>query len=322
MKLDILSFDHLISDPQEIYIQQLKNALFTKGIVGICDIPEFVPSSQAYIEAARRFIALDPLAQKKYAPNRDAGETEGYELGAEKFKNKQGQWQIDDKKASFYAFVPDSSKNKWPVEVDLKTPYLALGQLIFNVGRHVMNAIGLNYCVGLDHNYLVGYGRMLHYHKEQDFTNENPDWCGGHFDHGVFTGLIPAYYFQNGLAVEEPPEAGLYIVPTHSQQFEKVEIDRKDVLLFQVGEFGQLATHDKIQATQHKVCKAYNGIERFTFALFYSVLDHVTIHSHSQLIEDERYKLNQNSNGSIDYGAWQTASFERYRATTDESIVS
>ena len=73
---------------------------------------------------------------------------------------------------------------------------------------------------------------MLHYHKESDLTNENPYWCGAHFDHEVFTGLIPAYYFRDGLDIDEPDEAGLYIVPAGKDHFEKINFLKKIFCFF------------------------------------------------------------------------------------------
>ena len=314
MKLDIISIHDLINTKNIEAITHLKTALLQKGIVGIRDIPEFENKSRAYINAARAFSSLDDSIKQKYTPNRDSGHTEGYELGAEWFNNKDGIWQVDDKKASFYALVPDSVRNRWPLEVDLKTPYLALGELIFNTGKILLNIMGLNDSVGLDHDKLVGHGRMLHYHKENDTTNENPNWCGAHLDHGVFTGLMPAYYFRDGVEISEPDEAGLYIIPSDGDEFEKIESSGKDILLFQVGEFGQLISDDRIKATKHMVRKAKGQIERFTFALFYSADDHTIIKSNSKLIHDERYQSHQFPDGSISYDEWQKASYEKYKA--------
>lgn len=313
VKLDIVSFNDLNDAKNIEAITNLKTALLQKGVVGIRDVPEFENKSRTYINAARIFSTLTDSVKQKYAPNRDSGNTEGYELGAEWFKNKDGIWQVDDKKASFYAFVPDNVRNIWPLEVDLKTSYLELGKLIFNTGKVILNIIGLNNHVGLNHDKLVGYGRMLHYHKENDATNENPHWCGAHLDHGVFTGLIPAYYFREGIEISEPDEAGLYVVPSDGDKFEKINSSEKEILLFQVGEFGQLISDDRIKATKHMVRKANGQIERFTFALFYSADNDTIIKSSSELIQDERYKLHQFPDGSISYNEWQKASFERYR---------
>lgn len=314
MKLDIISYDDLCDPTNETAYKNVESALLQKGIVGISHVPEFESKTRAYINAARNFSALDETIKQQYVPDRDAGDTEGYEIGAEWFKNQDGEWQIDDKKASFYAFVPDQAKNKWPCEVDLKTPYLELGELIFKIGKLLLDVMELNNTIGLQHDLLAGYGRMLHYHKENDATNGNPDWCGAHFDHGVFTGLVPAYYFRDGVEVDEPEEAGLYIKPNDADDFEKINASDKSILLFQAGEFGQLISHDRIRATKHLVKKAKGGIERFTFALFYSADDDFSIQSHSVLNKDARYAQHQSQNGSIRYDVWQDASFARYRA--------
>lgn len=316
MQLDIISFDDLKTNHPSS-IQTVKQALLQNGIVGVRGVPDFENKSRIYIEAARKFSALNEAIKNQYAPNRDAGETEGYELGAEWFQTKEGEWKIDDKKASYYAFVPDHIKNKWPQEVDLKSSYLALGKMMFDVGKLVLANLGLDEKTGLKHDDMVAYGRMLHYHKESDATNENLNWCGAHFDHGVFTGLMPAYYFHDGVEVDEPEEAGLYIVPSYGNQFEKINSSEKDVLLFQVGEFGQLVSNDEIKATQHVVRKAYGEIERYTFALFFNPHASMTIQSQSSLIADDRYKLNQ-VDGKINYEKWADASYDRYRAYKKE----
>ena len=314
MKLDVISYHDLLDSKNIAACKNLEIALLNKGIVGIKDVPEFETITRAYVNAARKFSVLCEDIKKQYAPDRDAGKTEGYELGAEWFKTPDGVWQIDDKKASFYANVPEHPRNIWPSEVDLKIPYLKLGELIFNTGKLLLNALGLNEAYGLNQVDLVGYGRMLHYHKENDATNVNMNWCGAHFDHGVFTGLIPAYYFRDGVEIEEPEEAGLYIARDVDCEFEKIDVSDKSILLFQVGEFGQLISNDRIRATCHMVKKSCGGVERYSFALFHSAAEHVVIQSKSRLTEDARYKQNQLSDGSISYGKWEAASYERYRA--------
>lgn len=314
MDLDIVSYADLLDPANQSASKKLEAALLQKGIVGVKGVPDFEKKTRAYINASRQFAALDEAIKKQYMPDRDAGDTEGYELGAEWFKNQDGEWQIDDKKASYYAFVPDHARNKWPQEVDLKTPYLALGELIFATGKLLLRVMGLHEVIGLSHEGLSGYGRMLHYHKEGDVTNANPDWCGAHFDHGVFTGLVPAYYFREGVEIDEPAEAGLYIQPSDGNKLEKIDASDKSILLFQVGEFGQLVSHDKIKATKHQVKKALGGIERYTFALFYSAADSFVIQSQSALVTDARYADNQAADGSLSYAEWQEASYARYRA--------
>lgn len=314
MELEIISYDDLINPTNHTIVDKIKTALVQNGIVGIKNIPHFLETTRAYIKAAKQFSVLDKQIKDQYAPDRDKGETEGYELGAEWFKDQDGNWQIDNKKASFYAFVPDHHRNKWPREMDLKTPYLELGKLIFETGKHVLNYIGLNEQVGISHKDLVGYGRMLHYRQENDIANTNPDWCGAHFDHGIFTGLAPAHYFKGEDEIEEPEEAGLFILPTNEQDFVKVNTSDKSILLFQAGEFGQLATHDHIRATKHLVKKAKGNIERITFAQFFSASDNTVIHSRSELTKDTRYSENMNAEGGICFGKWHEASLARYRA--------
>jgi isopenicillin N synthase-like dioxygenase len=313
MNLDIISY-HELTASNPLAEKQLETALLNKGIIGISDVPEFEMKSRNYINAARKFSALQEKIKQQYAPNRDAGNTEGYELGAEKFKDQNGNWQIDDKKASYYAYVPEKPCNVWPHEVDLQTPYVELGELIFKTGKLLLKAVGLDAAVGLDHDLLEGYGRMLHYHKDADMAVSSPDWCGAHFDHGVFTGLVPAYYFRDGEEIDEPEDAGLFIVPTDRENFEKVQVTDKSILLFQVGEFGQLISDDRIRATRHTVKKVKAGIERFTFALFYSANDATLVKSTSILITDTRYTDNQSQDGSITAAKWQEASYARYRA--------
>ena len=314
MKLEIISYKDLLDTANIVAHKNLESALLETGIVGIRDVPEFEEKSRAYVNAARAFSALPNEIKQQYVPDRDAGDMQGYELGAEWFKNHAGEQQIDDKKASYYGFVPDQSRNKWPREVDLKTPYLQLGELIFQTGQLLLNVMGLNVTAGLHHERLVAKARMLHYHKEGDLTNANPDWCGGHLDHGVFTGLMPAYYFRDNKEIAEPVEAGLHIVPSNGHDYEKVNATDKSVLLFQVGEFGQLISNDRIKATKHIVKKAKEGIERFAFALFYNADEDTIIRSDSVLCHDTRYTQHQAKDGSISYKKWEAASFERYHA--------
>ncbi len=316
MHLEIISYHDLQNTSIE---DRVRDALYNTGIIGIRDVPGFVEKTQQYLQSAQQFARLPEEIKKQYAPNRDAGNTEGYELGAEWFKDENDNWKIDDKKSSYYAYVPDHDKNQWPREVDIKTTYLALGELIFATGKKVLNFIGINEKMGIPHEKLTGYGRMLHYHMDmaclEKQTHSNEDWCGAHFDHGVFTGLVPAYYFRDGVEIDEPDEAGLFIYPTNGTQFEKVPAQEKNILLFQVGEFAQLASHDQICATKHIVKKAKGNIERYAFALFYiASCPDLIIQSKSKLSHDERYLKNCFSDKSISYDKWAAATYARFRA--------
>ncbi|USN51272.1 MAG: hypothetical protein H6731_02375 [Myxococcales bacterium] len=124
---------------------------------------------------------------------------------------------------------------------------------------------------------------------------------------------MPAYYYQNNSLVVEPEEAGLYVMPTSQASYEKIYAHDKSVCLFQVGQFGQLASNDKIKATKHFVKKSYENVERFTFALFFEPDKKTKITSHSVLALDSRYQDKQ-LDGAITYQDWSCASFELYRA--------
>ncbi len=309
LKFDTLSYEDLFGPtPSSEALERLRTSLFESGIVGIRYVPKFVEKVASFLEAARAFSALPLDVKNQYAPERETGDIHGFEFGAEKYNDQPS----DDKKASYYAFVPDYAKNRWPKEVDLKTPYVDLGLLIGNTARKILNVIGLNEKIGLDLEKLEFLGRMLHYHKDGDTTNGNPNWAGAHYDHGTFTGLLPAFYFQDGKAVEEPEEAGLFIRPPKGKDFQKVCAKDTSVLLFQVGEFGQLMSDDRIQATEHVVRKSFGSIERFTMAVFVDANPATRCASTSILTKDPRYCVYPQVDGGITYKEWGDASYARY----------
>lgn len=311
LTLDIIDFEALINkEPQALF--QLNEALHSKGLVAISKIPGYKESVQNFIEAARAFSSLPKEVKSRSAPNRDLGEFFlGFEEGKEKFQRDDGRWVIDDLKNSYYSFVPDDPRNKWPSEIDLKAPYEAVGVLMEKVGREVMEAIGL---IGgkssLPREAPFALGRMLHYRKTRETSFENPNWCGAHFDHGLFTALLPAAYFVDDQQIPEPEEAGLFVRLKNEKHFRKVIIPELDLLLFQVGEFAQLLSNDQIMATEHCVKKAKGKIDRYTFALFFSVPEDFTLYSRSKLTADDRY-LGQ-SGDACTYGFWERATFDRY----------
>lgn len=323
MKIDIIAYHDLMQPLDPAKHQHIIDALLNKGLIGVSHVPDFQTKSRAYVEAALAFSKLSDDIKSRYMPDRESGQTEGYELGAEWFKNDKGEWQIDDKKASFYAHVPDRAENIWPQEVDFKSAYLALGNLIYDTGKHLLNMLGLGDELGLTANKITGYGRMLHYHKENDATNANPDWCGAHLDHCLLTGLMPAYYLQHEKFVSEPKEAGLYIVPTGESEFIKIDADN-NIMLFQIGEFGQIVSNDRVRATRHIVKKSKDGIERFAFALFINPTNDYVARSTSILTTDQRYRDHVKTDGTLLYGDWHQASFARYirRDNVETSLVS
>jgi isopenicillin N synthase-like dioxygenase len=311
LELDIISYDDFAQQDAEA-LQVLKKALHEKGIVGIRGIPGYQEKVQNYIEAARKFSALSEEVKKSYAPNRDLGELFlGYERGKEKFIRPDGSWAIDDLKVSYYAWVPDHRENKWPVEVDLKTPFQELGMLMAQIGEAVMGAVELiGPKTGISLDGIPRLGRMLNYRRSSDsLVQDNPYWCGNHFDHSMFTTLIPAYYFVDGKEVPEPEEAGLFVKTNAEGVYRKV-VANPDVMMFQVGEFGQLATNDEIRATEHRVHKADGNVERYSMALFADAPMNAVIHSTSVLTNDSRY--GGGPGDPCSYRRWNDETFKRF----------
>jgi isopenicillin N synthase-like dioxygenase len=311
LALDVIPYEAFVQgDPQTL--RTLEGALHEKGIVGIRGIPGYKEKLLRFIETARAFSALPEEVKEAYAPNRSLGEMFlGYEKGKERFKRPDGRWVVDDLKVSYYGFVPDSSPNKWPLEVDLRTPFQDLGALMSEMGEAIMQKIGLlGSTTGISLDETPRIGRMLYYCKGAESAVENPFWCGAHFDHGMFTTLLPAFYFVNGEMVPEPMEAGLFVKTTSEGIFRKVVADDPEVMMFQVGEFGQLVTDDAIRATEHRVHKASGCVERYTMALFFDPPMETLIHSSSELTRDSRY-------GGVpgepcSYRQWHENSFNRY----------
>jgi len=311
LDLDVISYDDFMQkDPAAL--QQLKNALHEKGIVGIKGIPGYREKVQNYIETVRKFSALPEEIKESYAPNRELGELFlGYERGKEKFMRPDGSWIIDDLKVSYYAWVPDHRENKWPREVDLREPFQDLGMLMVQVGEAVMEAVELiGPKTGIFLDQIPRLGRMLYYRKNSDSAfQENPYWCGNHFDHSMFTALIPASYFVDGKEVPEPEEAGLFVKTASGGGYRKV-VANPDVMMFQVGEFGQLATNDGIKATEHRVHKAEGNVERYAMALFADAPMDAVVHSTSVLTKDARY--GGEPGAPCSYRHWNDETFKRY----------
>ncbi len=318
LPLDIIPYQAFEqNDPEALKV--LQKALHEKGIVGIKGIPGYKEKVLKYIETAREFSASPEEVKEAYAPK--AGEMFlGYEKAKEKFKRPDGRWVIDDLKVSYYGLVPESPFNKWPREMDLRGPFQDLGMMMSEMGEAVMKKIGLlGSMTGISLDGVPRIGRMLYYRKSIDSTDlDNPYWCGAHFDHGLITALLPAFYFMNGKAVPEPLEAGLFVSTTAKGIFQKVKADDPDVMLFQVGEFGQLVTNDAIRATEHRVHKAKGSVERLTMALF--IIPHMdtVIYSSSELTEDARYGGKPGE--PCTYRRWHEESFKRYIVKEEEKV--
>jgi len=287
LDLKVIPYDLFMQDDAET-LQILRQALYEDGIVGIRGVPGYAEKTAQFIAQARAFTALPEKTKEQYAPNRERGDLFlGYENGREKFQRPDGKWVIDDLKASYYAFIPESPKNLWPVEIDLQKEYTALGCLMFDMGKAVMEKIDLiGPKTGIYVDNVPHVGRLIYYQKTGDASYDNPYWCGEHFDHGLFTVLNPGAYFVEDTLVPEPEEAGLFV--SVQGTFKKVVSD-PEVMMFQVAEFGQLITNDAIRATKHRVHKAAGSVERYTMALFFEAPLQTTIHSISALTQDARY---------------------------------
>ena len=310
LELDVINYEDFSNrDPHALAV--LKKALYEKGIVGIKGIPGYREKVERFIENAFAFSALPEEVKEAYAPNHDLGDMFlGYEKGKERFQRPDGRWVIDDLKNSFYAFIPDHPDNKWPLEVPLRSSFEEIGSLMSEMGKVVMNdieLIGPQTSITVDHYQL---GRMLYYQKNTSTETDNPFWCGAHFDHGIFTALLPAVYFKDGKQIQEPIEAGIFVRPFSETRFKKVIANDHDVLLFQVGEFGQLALNDSIHATEHRVHKARDSVERYTLALFFNAAANDVVHSYSELTQDPRYGGPAGS--PCTYADWEEQSFRRY----------
>jgi isopenicillin N synthase-like dioxygenase len=309
LALSVISYEKLNrNDPETL--QALRHALYEEGIVGIRGIPGYSEKLAQFIDAARRFSMLPEEMKEQYS--RKPGEMFlGFEQGKEKFKLPNGTWVIDDQKASYYAMIPDCKENKWPSEIDLRSFFQEIGLLMRETGISVMEKIELlSPDTGISSQDVTTSGRMLAYRGNLGAVQLNPFWCGAHFDHGLFTSLLPAFYFSGGRPIAEPDEAGLFIRTRSRQEFQKVAAD-PDVMLFQVGEFGQLATNDAIRATEHRVQKAdLEGIERYTMAAFFNASSETLVFSRSELTSDTRYGAP--SGEPCTYQHWHEASFQRY----------
>lgn len=316
LDLEVIPYEKLVQEDPDA-LMALDRALHEKGIVGVRGVPGYREKYKQFIEAARKFSTLPETVKESYKPNRDLGETFlGYESGKEKFQQPDGTWVVDDLKTSYYAYVPDSPKNKWPEEVSLRGPFQSLGQIMADTGELVMRKIGLlGSSTGFELEPDSRLGRMLYYRKSH--SNDNPYWCGSHFDHGLFTVILPAVYFVEGNQVAEPEDAGLFVRTGEEQSFKKVCANDYDIMMFQVGEFGQLVSDDEIKATEHLVQKASGAIERYTLALFYDAPMDMPVYSKSSLINDARYGAKPGE--ACTYRHWNQASFERYLVKDDQA---
>lgn len=327
LELKIVSYDDFERSAPEA-IQLIQRALLEDGIVGIRGIPGYRECTEHYIQAAREFAALPGEIKQQYAPDRASGKWLGYEIGKEKFVREDGAEVIDNAKSSYYAYVeygnldPEQLVNVWPSECNLEVPFLAIGQMMFQTAKELLQKIHyIQDDCGVVLDLTNGVGRMLDY--KPDPLNNNPFWCGAHFDHSLFTALLPAFYFKEGVQIPEPLEAGLFVLKPSDNRYYKVVSDDPNVMLFQTGEFAELATNGLMRATKHRVVKAFDdNIERITMALFIGPENEALIHSTDPLAQDYRYthrindegKVEERTDGLCRFLDWHILSLQRYEA--------
>lgn len=288
----------------------LQNALYKKGIVGIRGIPSYAEKVQSFVETYQAFLALPSEAKKAVTSNHEVDQNFlEYEEGKEQFLDPDGKWLIDDLKTSYYAFIPENPQNKWPLDLDLRSAYQGLGEIMVDTAQRVMETIHLTGpSTGIFTEDIPKVGRMLYYQKKGDTHRDNPFWYGAHLDHDMFTALTPATYFVGENRIEEPDEAGLFLKV--GDKYKKILAD-PEILMFQVGEFGQLVTNDAIRATKHRVHKAHDKeVERFAIAVFLNPSMDTIIHSFSELTNDDRYSGQAGDPCSYQY--WNDETFKRF----------
>ena len=268
--------------------QQINQAFGPNGL-GIIIIRHVIGLPQArndLFDQGRKFSKLDPQIQKNYeSPDSN------YSFGWSRGKEMMSKGQVDTMKGSYYAnplndnlaqgdmtlikkypgyFTP----NIWPTDVlpNFETNFKTLGSLIYQVALRVLKE-----CDKLlpkkfikemfDSNLISTKGRLLHYYYQE---TKSDSWCGWHLDHGFFTGLVAAQYYDTdtGLAVDKPSHGGLKI---RSPSGELVSITiPEDAIAFQIGETAQILSGGYLRATPHYVQKPNleQSMDRVTLALF------------------------------------------------------
>lgn len=262
------------------------------GYIAIDGVPEFEEAYQQFQGASNKFVKLSEADQAKCTPSNYAAR--GWSRGVEVFNGHR-----DTYKGSYYAAIPDDGTNIWPEEIlpELKDAYQNVAMMVLNVAREVLPLIGF------DHE-IQALGRMLDYQAVPEGANDgNPNWCGNHRDHGVFTGLCPEVYYNDaGEVVVRPEGSGLYIEG-------RPVAPPRNLMLFQMGEFMELMTNGAVRATDHWVQKAPSGYRRSTLAVFIDPLDEITVTCTDEAVK-EKY-ADRYADG-ITYEEWGNRSLAKY----------
>ena len=263
----------------------------TNGYIAISQVPGFKTAYDELIDISREFTNLPLDVQGKYSPKDSYAR--GWSRGIEMFHKKK-----DTYKGSYYVTLPESPSypNIWPSELpDFQSRYEKVVGIIHGVGEQVLSML----IDSLDETTVVS--RMLHYStipKGED--DGNPNWCGSHKDHGLFTGLGPEVYFHSGKQTDKPSNSGLYILNNPAPN---------DAMLFQIGEALELISNGETTATEHYVRKAYGGYERFTLAVFFQPRDDLILNCDDGGVV-EKYKDRYVK--GMTYKNWNDRSFARY----------
>jgi len=262
------------------------------GYIAVEGVEGFADAYQRFLNVGRQFTALSPADQAECTPADFSGN--GWSRGVEKFNGK-----TDTYKGSYYAKIPNVETNVWPDEIlpDFRDAYQEVATLVLNVAREILPLVGFDGDV-------QALGRMLHYKSvPEGEDDDNPNWCGNHRDHGVFTGLCPEVYYDDaGDIVARPESSGLYIEGNPVAP-------RKDIMLFQMGEFMELLTNGKTRATDHEVKKALSGFERYALAVFIDPLNEITVTCDNAAVVEkyaDRYEP------GITYEEWGKRSYRKY----------
>jgi len=226
----------------------------------------------------------------------------GWSYGKEKLKNDEydvykgsyynnPQYDVPTEDPELITKYPEVClPNIWPKDdfPSLEPAFKSLGNLICEVGYLVTRSCDRcakmkfkeNYEDGILERTLresrSGKARLLYYYPILSQEERSIDsWCGWHNDHGLITGLAPAYYqYVDDNSDEEircpDPYAGLY-VKNRKGEILRVRIP-KDCLAFQIGLTAQVVTGGYLRATPHAVrALQYPDsirICRSTFAVF------------------------------------------------------
>lgn len=271
---------------------QLMFEFKTKGYIAVRGVPGFKDAYTEFIEVARKFVALSEAEKEKCSPaNNNA---RGWSHGIETFNG-----QRDSFKGSFFAALPEEHElpNVWPEKFEIfKERYEALGAIMFETGKKILSLLST---VSTDRS----LGRMLYYSPIYEGKDDgSPNWCGDHRDHGIFTALCPELFFKDTIPISKPENSGLHIL---GQEISLSD----DVILFQIGEVMELMTNGEVTATNHLVKKAYDGVERFTFALFFDAPDDMILHCNNpEVIKKYEDRFTPDMNFSL----WNDRSLAKY----------